>query len=186
MSHDGFSREESEQEWERAKIYSSGTSNGADSQQVDSTPSWDNPDLSILNEGKKAPPAFSPEPFGPFWGEWIERMAQLKGAPPDYVASSLVTVASSLIGNARRVSPWKEWVEPPVIRITNVGLPSSNKSPGQDATLDLVNKLQQELLPEHDEQKRKWEGEREAAGIALENWKNEIKDAVKKRDSSAA
>src|SRR5262245_21656476 len=77
--------------------------------------SWPRPDLSILNEGRLPAPPLPLEVFGPFWTDWIVTSASLKSAPPDYVVAPLLSVAGILVGNARWVSPWDGWIEPPVL-----------------------------------------------------------------------
>jgi hypothetical protein len=88
---------------------------------------WPAPDLSLLQPDRAAsPPWPGAEVFSPRWAAWIAQAAEAKGAPPDYVGAGLLSVASSLIGNARWPSPFDSWKEPP----------SAGKSPGLDAALD--------------------------------------------------
>ena len=76
--------------------------------------------------------------FGEAWAAWIADAAEAKGCPPDFVALPLVAVTGAMVANARRASPWPGWVEPPIIWQASVGLPSSGKSPGYDAVIELV------------------------------------------------
>ena len=76
---------------------------------------WPDPDLSVRNEGRRPPPKFPLEPFGDFWGDWIQDAAEVKGSAPDYVGINLLVAAASLIGNARRITPWDGWQEPAIL-----------------------------------------------------------------------
>jgi Protein of unknown function (DUF3987) len=139
---------------------------------------WPEPDLSILNDSRRPPPPFLYDPFGDFWSDFIARNAELKGAPPDYVAASVLAGAACLIGNARWVSPWDGWTEPPVLRIGNIGIPSAGKSPSQEPVFNMLDTLEQEMLPAFEEKLNAHEGQIEVAKHAVEVWRDECKDAA--------
>jgi len=97
---------------------------------------WPEPDMSMIEERTEPAPAFPVDLFGPFWASWLKAAAEGKGAPVDYVGQSLLCATGSILANARRASPWPQWTEAPILWNVNVGNPSSNKSPGQDAVLE--------------------------------------------------
>src|SRR4051812_293099 len=74
---------------------------------------WPLPDMSVLAAGRSTPPEMPREMFGEVW-PLIEDLAEGAGAPVDYVAVSLLGVASSLIGGRRWVRPYSSsnWTEP--------------------------------------------------------------------------
>lgn len=111
----------------------------------DETPAWVEPDMTLLNPVRAAPPPFPTNIFSGALGDWIKAAAETKGAPFDYVACSLLGAASSLIGNARWASAWHGWHEPPAIWPMLIGAPSSSKSPAMDAVLDPMRDLENEL-----------------------------------------
>ena len=156
---------------ERRKI------NGSDAS-VTSPDDWPDPEISVLNEGRRPPPTFPVEPLGKFWGKWIQDAAEVKGSTPDYVGISLLVTAASLIGNARRISPWPEWQEPSIMWGCAVGLPSSGKSPAMDAVMAMLDTLQEEMEPDYEIARQRYEADREAAKLALEGWKQDVKNAV--------
>src|SRR5688500_20122127 len=121
------------------------------------------PDLGVLDEGRRPPPALALEVFGPAWAGWLADAAEGAGAPTDYVAGPLLAAAAALIGNARRVSPWPGWVEPPVLWVVCVGASSSGKSPGADPVFDLLRTLELELAAGFEAELRTWEARRLAA-----------------------
>lgn len=106
-------------------------------------PSWGRPDLSFLSERSHPAPAFPRQLLGAYWAEWCEETATGASAPYDYVAVGLLTVAGSLIGNAR-IAQVGDWKEPPILWTTLVGDPSTNKSPALDPLLRIVKALQQD------------------------------------------
>jgi hypothetical protein len=61
------------------------------------------PDITVLNEGRRAPPVLPCDDQGPFlsWARWIRETADSKSAPRDYVACSLLAAVAGMIGNAR-------------------------------------------------------------------------------------
>lgn len=137
---------------------------------------WGVPDLSVLNGGRQSPPKLPIEVFGA-WDEWICSSAEAKSAPPDYVATGLLTSAAALIGNSRWGSPWFGWSEPTVLWTALVGLPSSGKSPALDSTMDLMLQLQEEIAGDYPDLRRTHETEREAAKVAMDAWKVDVKEA---------
>ncbi|MCZ6607001.1 MAG: DUF3987 domain-containing protein [Alphaproteobacteria bacterium] len=113
--------------------------------------SWPDPDLTILVAGRREPPELPLEVFGDFWGGWIAGHAENRSVPADYVAGGLLATSSAMIGNSRWVSPWQGWSEPPVLWIGEVGNPSSGKSPGLDAPLNLLRRIEAEMAEDFPE-----------------------------------
>lgn len=142
-------------------------------------PHWPNPDPRFLR-------ADLPEPQGlpldvvvcPRLAEWARKAAQAKGAPADYVFSALLSIAASLIGNARWVSPWKGWHEPPLIWCMNIGLPSAGKSPGIDAMMDPLRKAEARLRQDAKAVRDAWSKKQEIAEIVERHWKAQVKKAI--------
>ena len=77
---------------------------------------WRAPDMSILTGGRTKPPVLPVEMFGTAW-PLIRDLAEGAGAPADYVALSMLSVAASLIGGKRRVRPYptSDWSEPAIL-----------------------------------------------------------------------
>ncbi len=76
---------------------------------------WPEPDMSAAHQNRRPPPSLPLDVFGPFWTDWIGLAAEAGSCPPDYVAGPLLAASAMLIGNARWVSPWRGWKEPPVL-----------------------------------------------------------------------
>lgn len=120
------------------------------------------------------------EVFSSAWAAWIARAAETKGAPAGYVATALLSVAGSLIGNARWSQPWEEWAEPPVIFAGLVGLPSTNKSPALDALVQPVMEIEAGHNEDLQERRRDHTRDAVAAQVRREGWEKAVKAAVGK------
>jgi hypothetical protein len=103
------------------------------------------PDMSLLRPARSQPPPFPGGILSAEWDEWCQAAAESKGAPPDYIAGALFSVAGSLIGNARWVRPWADWEEPPIVWVMLVGNPSAGKSPAMQAALVPLKALEKRI-----------------------------------------
>ncbi len=137
------------------------------------------PDLTILRQGRRAPPKLPLELFGTALNDWLSNAAEGAGAPVDYVAGALLAGAAATIGNARRVAAWGSWVEPAGLWVANVGNPSSGKSPGADPVLHLLRAIEKDMATGFEEKQREWKTANEAATCARENWEKQVRKAVK-------
>jgi hypothetical protein len=111
--------------------------------------------------------------------DWVARAAEAKGAPPDYVASSIIAVTGALIGNSRWAAPNEEWAEPPAINVANVGKPSAGKSPAQDAVIDPLSILEADDNVDWKERRRAHRADKAIAAEKEAKWKDEVKKAVR-------
>lgn len=147
----------------------------------DASGAWPEPDMELVKPTRPAPRAMSQQElhkvFGP-WAEWLRDASEVKGAPLDYVALSLLTTASACIGNSRWVSPWDGWQEPPILWAMLVGNPSAGKSPALDAVLDGVKSIEAEMGETYKAAKTEWEAADEIASVALAQWKTDVKKAM--------
>ena len=139
---------------------------------------WLSPDMSILTEGRERPPKLPLALFGP-WTDWIKTAAEVKGCPADFTAVSLIALAAALIGNSRRAMPWHGWIEPCIIWAVLVGPPSSGKSPGLEAILDALRKIEVEFAASYAETLRDYQGAVVVAKEKRSVWEDSVKEAVK-------
>lgn len=140
---------------------------------------WDEPDRSFL-KSETPPPDFPVNLFPTPIADWLLRTAESKSAPVDYVAGSLLTAAASLIGNARRISPWEGWTETPILWSALVGSPSAGKSPAMDPVLSLMRDLEGDYQEDHLEALRNFETDKMEAELLKAKWQSECKDATAK------
>lgn len=144
------------------------------------TPEWPDPAPRFLRlELPPAPELPLRDVLGPPLAQWVEDAAEAKGAPPDYVFAALLAVAGATIGNARWVSPWRGWREPPVIWAMCIGLPSAGKSPAIDAALQPLRQAERPLREAAEADAKAWAEKAELAKLAEATWKEAAKAAIK-------
>ena len=148
---------------------------------------WPHPDMSVIwPERPKAPEMTEGEfttVFGP-WAEWLRPAASVKNVHTDYVALTLLSAASAVIGNTRWAVPWDGWKEPCIIWGMLVGEPSAGKSPALDAILDPIKEIDAELSRVYIDERETWNDKDELARIVLAQWKADVKAAVADGDNA--
>lgn len=147
---------------------------------------WPEPDMSLLRDAVPAPP-FPEAMMGKLW-PIVSDLAVDTGAPVDFVAVSILTMAASIIGAKRRAQPFSEgqWREAAILWTGLVCPPSINKSPALRPLQAILNKLQAEYLIDYEDIKRDWKGEVERAKAEHKQWQDKVADAVKKGSDSPA
>lgn len=148
-------------------------------QPIQYTPDWPEPHARFLKPSlPPAPKLPIEEVLSPSLSGWVRDAAEAKGSPTDYVFSALVAVAASLIGNARKVSPWQGWAEPCGLFVMPVGLPSAGKSPAIDAVLDPLKEIERPKREAAKAERAKWEERAAVAKIAEKAWQASVKAAL--------
>ncbi|MDA0743971.1 MAG: DUF3987 domain-containing protein [Proteobacteria bacterium] len=140
---------------------------------------WPDADLSILLGPQIEAPAFPTDLLGEWWGEWCRAAAKGASAPVDYTAVGLLTVAGSLIGNARVVAPRPDWYEPPILWTVLLGAPSAGKSPALDPMSRILDDFEADAAADHGATIRAHTTEAEAAKARRETWLKGVKAAAK-------
>ncbi len=140
---------------------------------------WPAPELNLATAEAAPPPPLPLDLFPGRWRGWIARAAERAGAPPDYVACSLLAVVGAAIGNARWASPWDGWQHPPVVNMACIGLPSAGKSPAIDATTGPLSQLEADLNDDTEDRMRGWRTEKQEAKERRALWEADMKAAVK-------
>ena len=140
---------------------------------------WPEADLSLLDGPQIKAPDFPVQILGGFWSDWARAAAHGASAPVDYTALGLLTVAGSLIGNARAVSPRESWVEPPILWSVLLGAPSAGKSPALDPLSRILEGFEADAAQEHGDTVRQYTTDAEAAKIRHDTWRRAAKAAIK-------
>jgi hypothetical protein len=140
---------------------------------------WPDADLSVLNGPNIPPPPFPVAVLGEWWGEWVETAAKGANAPTDYPAAGLLTIAGTLIGNARVVAASPDWYEPPILWAMLLGAPSAGKSPALDPLVRVVESFEAEGAAAFSIKARQHAAEAEAAKARKETWTQSVRNAVK-------
>jgi hypothetical protein len=142
---------------------------------------WPQPSPRLLRDVlPPAPELPLADVLGPHLTQWVADAAEAKSAPPDYVFAALLSVAGSTIGNARWVSIWDGWAEPPAIWTMCIGLPSAGKSPAIDAVLQPLRKAEKPMRDVAEAQRAVWAEKAELAKVADATWRDAVKAALKK------
>ena len=147
-------------------------------------PIWPDPDPRLLRT--VLPPASQlplRDVLGPNLAQWVADAAEAKGVPADYVFAALLAVAGATIGNARWVSPWRGWSEPPIIWTMCLGLPSAGKSPAIDAVLQPLRNAERPLRQAAQKVLDAWKEKAELAKLTEATWKEAAKAAIKAGDT---
>jgi hypothetical protein len=142
-----------------------------------SQPHWEDPDLSILDNANTVP-HFPMSILGKFWRGWVEASAEAKSAPVDYIAAGLLSTVGSLIGNSYWASPWNGWTEPPIFWACIIGNPSSSKTPGLSASIDLLRELEVEINHDAEERAIQYETELERSKASKKAWQQDVEKAI--------
>ena len=143
-------------------------------------PEWPEPDFHRLAPEAPPPPTLDLATIlPPRAASWVEATAECAGAPAGYVFASLLSAAGAAVGNARWVSPWHGWCEPPVLWTINIGTPSSGKSPGVDAALKSLREVERPLRERAIEARASWKVAADDAQRKLAVWDAQAKKAIK-------
>ena len=144
----------------------------------DAGPSWDYPDLSLLDDRRGELPPFPLDVFSPTWQEWATNAAHGAGTAVDHVVTPLLGIASSLIGTARRVRASRSWSEPFTMWTGIVGYSGTGKTPGLDVTQRALARIERNRKQLVGELRRAHESKIESAKAANKQWKAKVQEAV--------
>ena len=141
---------------------------------------WGEPDMTVLRLGRRAPPELPLHLLGPAWSQWILDAADAGATSPDYVACSLLAMASALLGNARWPQATPGWREPPHLWIGCVGDSGSNKSSGADCLMrDVLPIIEQRMMSGFPDRLKEWKAQSEGLKAQAEAWSKNVRKAVK-------
>jgi hypothetical protein len=141
---------------------------------------WGQPDMSVLQLTRRAPPTLPLDVFGPEWARWITEAADAAAAPVDYVALPLLSLASALIGHARWAQATPGWREPPHLWVGVVGDSGSSKSPGADCLMrDVLPEIESQMQGDFPDRVAEWRAVAEIHKAKTEAWEKEVKAAHK-------
>ena len=139
------------------------------------------PDMSLLEKSRADAPKFDPiKLFGMGWGDWVRTAAEGGAAPADYTAATLLSVAGSLIGNARWVKVSDSWQEPPLIWTMLIGNPSAGKTPGAKPVRRALVEIEQDARKLISIENEAWEKENALYKLKHSAWQTKAKQAFSK------
>lgn len=142
---------------------------------------WPDADQRLLRPDVPPPPSLPlTEVLTPRAAEWVAATAEGAGAPSDYVLAALLSVTGATMGNARWVSPWQGWSEPPIIWSMCIGNPSAGKSPAIDAVLAPLRRAERPLRQAAEAEMAEWEKHVKLAKLAQDIWDKKARAALDK------
>jgi hypothetical protein len=98
---------------------------------------------------------------------------------PSEVSVARMPRVGSISATTETVIAWTGWEDPPTMWAMAIGSPSSGKSPGLEALLGPLKKLEQVMRHSAEAQLAAWQEEAEVAKLAENAWKDLVKAALK-------
>jgi hypothetical protein len=163
-------------------IHQSDNGNGKDDSAIkvraEPLHSWDDPDISLLDDRRGDLPDFPLHVFSDKLQEVIKRNAKGAGVTPAHVAIPLIGVTSGVIGFSRRIRASKAWLQSCTCWTVVVGYSGTGKTPGLNVTKRVLREI--EHLGKESEAKRQREHEtRKAKAKAFhKKWEKEVTEAT--------
>jgi hypothetical protein len=152
---------------------------GTSVRKPESIHSWDEPDISLLDDRRGELPDFPLEALcSEPLQDWVTRAAHGSGTSVAHVAVPLLGIASSLIGTARRGQASRSFIQPMTCWSALVGFSGSGKTPGIDATKRALAVLERNRKPKIADMQRTHEAKAEMAKIMRDKWKADLKAAI--------
>jgi hypothetical protein len=140
---------------------------------------WEDPDVSLLDDRRRDLPDFPLDAINPEWlRDWIVRAAHGAGTAIGYVAVPLLVAAGGLIGTARRIRPSRAWSQPMATWGANVGWSGDGKTPGQDVIKRAIDTIEEALEPEISNLKRAHDRLEAIATATKKAWQKEVEEAI--------
>jgi Protein of unknown function (DUF3987) len=139
---------------------------------------WGEPDWSLLDDRRGQLPEFPIDVFASHWQDLIERSAHGAGVTVAHVAVPMLSIASSLIGTARRIAPSRSWSEPLTMWTAVVGFSGTGKTPGLDVTKRPLSQIEYLRKDRVSALRCAHQTRQESAKAASKKWKAEVQAAI--------
>jgi hypothetical protein len=139
---------------------------------------WGEPDWSILDDRRGTLPEFPAAVLAPEVRDYIDRASPGAGVTFAHVAVPLLSIASGIIGTARRVQPSRGWSEPLSIWSALVGFSGTGKTPGIGVTKRALTEIERNRKERLSALEREHETRAEAAKAAHKKWLKEVEEAM--------
>ena len=140
--------------------------------------SWNDPDISIMDDRRGDLPEFPTEVFIAECREWLVQAAHGAGVTAAHVAVPLIGIVSSLIGTARRVQAARSWTQPCTLWAAIVGFSGSGKTPGLDTVKRALAMIERTQKTKITDMQHEHEAKVEAAKAARALWKKQVEEAA--------
>ncbi len=144
----------------------------------DNQAEWGEADWTLLDDRRGDLPEFPLNVFSDDLREFLGRAAIGAGVTIGHVVVPLLSIASGLVGNSRRVKASPAWVEPLAIWVALVGNSGTGKTPGIGVTTSALVSIDRNRKEMIGALERKHETKVETAKAAHKKWLREVDDAT--------
>ena len=119
---------------------------------------------------------------------WVSDVSSRVGCAPDFLATSVITVLSSLLGRKVAIKPkqYHDWEVIPNLWGAFVGTPSTKKSPAMNEAIYYINFLEAQARIENKEAMKMYKAEVKLFKIEEKDLEKKAKDKSKKGDKAGA
>jgi len=145
---------------------------------VDLRAIWGDPDWSILDDRRGVLPEFPDQVLHGPVADYVRRAARGAGVTFAHVAVPLLSIASGIIGTARRVQASRSYLEPMSCWCALVGISGSGKTPGIAVTTRALTEIERSRRDRLADLQRMHETRVEAAKAAHKAWLALVEEAV--------
>ena len=155
------------------------TDDGSESENTDdASPSWDNPDLSLLDDRRGELPPFPLDVFSASWQEWATNAAHGAGHRRRQCCCAAFWHCFKPDWNSATCTGFQVMARTFHHVDAIVGYSGSGKTPGLDVTLRALARIERNRKPLIGELRRAHESKIESAKAANKQWKEKVKEAV--------
>jgi Protein of unknown function (DUF3987) len=146
--------------------------------QTDFLAEWGDPDLTILDDRRGALPEFPADALIGQVRDYIGRASMGAGVTFAHVAVPLLSIASGILGTARRIQASRSWTEPLSIWCALVGFSGTGKTPGIGVTKRALNEIERSRKEKFAALERDHETRAETAKAAYKKWLKDVDEAT--------
>ena len=139
---------------------------------------WGDPDWTILDDQRGALPEFPSNVLAASLRGYIERASVGAGVTFAHVAVTLLSIASGIIGTARRIQASRGWIEPLSIWLALVGFSGTGKTPGIGVTKRALTEIERSRKDKLSILERQHETRAEVAKAIHKKWLKDVEEAT--------
>jgi hypothetical protein len=139
---------------------------------------WGEPDWAILNDRRGNLPDFPSDALIQPIREYVDRASFGAGVTFAHVAVPLLSIASGVVGTARRIQASRSWIEPLSIWSALVGFSGTGKTPGIGVAKRALTEIERNRKAKISELEREHETRAETAKATHKKWLKDVEEAT--------
>jgi hypothetical protein len=143
--------------------------------------SWNDPDISLLDDRRGDLPPFPLEVLPPKLQDLVQGAAHGAGCSIDHVAMPMLGIAGGLLGTGRRVRASKPWSVPLALWVGVCGFSGSGKTPGLGVSKTALDGAEERFQDYVDSLRREHQRRLDEALAAEKAWEARVKRAIKEQ-----